>query len=198
MDPTVTGTAGHAAVAADDPRDRVRRPWLPGCLAAHGLITATVTELSYLVVEEMVEDVTAVTVSPWPAADGHGRLRFDDPDVAEVAVPTAALHGELYRGWLGRRPRIGDVFAARVDRAALAEAAEGVWRGPLQRLLPGAVYDLSAEARKVAKLALYAVRSDVLDAAEAQANDLDVKAVRDDRRAPSRAQLDPTDHGRER
>jgi hypothetical protein len=194
----MTRTPGHGAVAADDPPDRVRRPWLPGCLAAHGLTTATVTELSYLVVEEMVEDVTAITVSPWPAADAHGRLRFDNTDITEVAVPTAVLHTELYRGWLSRRPRIGDVFASRVERAALAEAAEGVWSGPLQRLLPGAVYDLSAEARKVAKLALYAVRSDILDPAEARATDLDGKAVRNDRPAPSRAHLNPVDQGRER
>lgn len=192
---TGDGDAGPGFLAADDARGDVRRPWLPGCLAAHGLTTATVTGLSYLVVEEMVEDVTAITVSPWPAADGHGRLRFDDT-IAEVAVLTTELYAQLYQGWLSRRPRMGDVFAARLDRDLLEEAAEGVWTGPLARLLADGVYDLSVEARKVAKLAVYAVRSDIIDAADARANDLDVKAVRNNRPAPYRADLgQPGDGG---
>jgi hypothetical protein len=180
----VTGAVEPAAPTADE-RDDVRRPWLPGCLAAHGLTTATVGQLSYLVVEEMVEDITVVTVSPWPAADRYGRLRFQDSS-AEVAVPTAALYAQLYRGWLSRRPRIGDVFAARLDPGTLVETADVVWDGPLARLLPDGVYDLGAEARKVAKLAVYAVRNDIIDVAEAKENDLEVKAVRSDRPAPHR------------
>lgn len=179
-------------------RGRVRRPWLPGCLAAHGLTAETVAGLSYLVVEEMVEDVTAVTVSPWPAADGHGRLRFPDIDVGEVALPTTVLYAQLYRGWLGRRPRIGDVFAGRVDEDTVEEAAERVWTGPLARLLPDGVYDLSVEGRKLAKLAAYAVRSQVLDAPVARENALHHKAVRNDRPAPYRAHLGDPDEGDKR
>lgn len=189
----MTASTGSAGPAAE--RDAVRRPWLPGCLAAHGLTPATVSELSYLVVEEMVEDVTALTVSPWPAADGRGRLRFADTDVDEVALRTEALHAQLYRGWLGRRPRIGDVFAGRVDLATLDEVADAVWTGPLARLLPDGVYDLSVEGRKLAKLAAYAVRSDILDAPEAKVNDLDAKAVRNDRPAPYRERLEDPDEG---
>jgi hypothetical protein len=168
-------------------RDAVRRPWLPGCLAAHHLSPDTVSVLSYLVVEEIVEDVTVITVWPWPAADGHGRLRFDASTVREVAVPTEVLDDQLYRGWPGRSPHIGDVFAARVDERVLEEAAHDLWPGPLELLLPDGLYDLSAEARKVAKLALYAVRADVLDPAEAVAYDMTVTAVRDDRPAAHRS-----------
>lgn len=183
----VTAATGSAGAAAE--RGAVRRPWLPGCLAAHGLTSATVTALSYLVVEEMVEDVTALTVSPWPAADGYGRLRFPETDVGEVALLTAALHAQMYRGWLGRRPHIGDVFAGRIDPVTLDDVSEAVWTGPLARLLPDGVYDLSVEGRKLAKLAAYAVRSDILDAPEVTANDLAAKAVRNDRPASYRAHL---------
>jgi hypothetical protein len=178
-----------------DERAAVRRPWLPGCLSAppHRLTIADVRELSYLVVEEMVEDVTVVTVTPWPAADAYGRLRFDGAAEAEVAVPTAALYRELYRGRFSRRPRVGDVFAGRVDRGALATASGGVWDEPLARLLPGPVYDLTAEARKVAKLAVYAVRSDILDNEEAEASLLLAKAVQS-QPAKALGRLDETDH----
>jgi hypothetical protein len=177
------------AMTAETSRGSVRRPWLPACLATHGLTTDTVAGLYYLVVEEMVEDITTLTLSPWPAADGHGRLRFDDTSIAEIAVPTATLHAQLYRSWLNRRPRIGDVFGAHIDRAVLAEATEGVWDGPLGRLLTKGVHDLSTEARKVAKLAVYAVRSDILEQSQAQANRQDAKVVRNDRPAPYRADL---------
>jgi hypothetical protein len=186
-------------VSGDDRVDEgaaVRRPWLPGCLSAppHRLTTADVGELSYLVVEEMVEDVTVVTVSPWPAADAYGRLRFDGAaEAAEVAILTAALYRELYRGRISRRPRVGDVFAARVDRDALSAAPDGVWAQPLARLLPGPVYDLSAEARKVAKLAVYAVRSDIVDIDEAEANLLLTKAEQN-RPANALGRLDEADH----
>lgn len=179
-----------------DERAAVRRPWLPGCLSAppHRLTTADVRDLSYLVVEEMVEDVTVITVTSWPAADAWGRLRFDGAaEAAEVAIPTAALDRELYRGRISRRPRVGDVFAARVDGDALAAALDGVWAQPLARLLPGPVYDLTVEARKVAKLAVHAVRSDILDIEEAEASLLLTKAERS-RPAKALGPLDDADH----
>jgi hypothetical protein len=184
---------GPVTSDAGTPRSAVRRPWLPACLAASGLTLERVQSMSYLVVEEMVEDIITITVSPWPAADGHGRLRFGETDVAEVAVPAAELYRQLYQGWLARRPHIGDVFAARVDREVLDAATQDVWDGPLGRLLPEGAYDLSAEARKVAKLALYAARSDILEHAEAVANGLDAKAVRNERPARYRPHLERSD-----
>lgn len=175
-------------------RAAARRPWLPGCLSIppHRLTTADVRELSYLVVEEMVEDVSVVTVTSWPAADAYGRLRFDGTAV-EVAIPTDALYRQLYRGRLRRRPHVGDVFAGRVDRDAVAATPGGVWGQPLAHLLRGPVYDLSTEARKVAKLAVYAVRSDILEAEEAQAN-LMLTKVQQSGPARALARLDETDH----
>lgn len=170
------------------------RPWLPACLEKHGFTKDTVQSLSYLVVEEVVEDVTAITISPWPVADVAGRVRFEPAEPAEVAVTTKMLYDQVYRNWLHRKSRVGDVFAARVERDVLPEATEGVWSGPLARLLPGPVYDLTKEARTVAKLALYAVRGDILMRGEATANALLERAVRNDAKASRRGEL-PTGDG---
>ena len=167
--------SGPDAVA----RAERRRPWLPACLSVHGLGVDDVAGFSYLVVEEIVEDVAGVTVSPWPAADGNGRLRFAAADVPEVGIPVAQLHEELYVGWLDRLPRIGDVFAGPLDDSLLPAAATSVWSGPLADLLPGPLYDLTQEARLVAKLAMYAVRSDILPMTRAEEYGMDDQAVRD-------------------
>ena len=160
------------------PEER-RRPWLPACLSVHGLGLDDLGRFSYLVVEEIVEDVVGVTISPWPAADGIGRLRFDAGEAPEVGIGVAQLHEEVYDGWLDRLPRIGDVFGGPVDRSRLAGATTVVWSGPLAELLPGPLYDLTQEARLVAKLAMYAVRSDILPMARAEAYGMGDQAVRD-------------------
>lgn len=157
----------------------VRTPWLPAGLAEHGLDLRSVQALSYLVVEEMVDDVVTVTVSPWPAADRRGRLRFELKGVDEFAVALANLQEQVYEGWLARGPRVGDVFGAEVARERLqSREAEGVWNQPLAQLLPGPVYDLSAEARKVAKLAYYAAVTGVLSAEDAHRYRMDERAER--------------------
>jgi hypothetical protein len=165
------------------------RPWLPACIAKHGFTKESVQSLSYLVVEEVVEEVTAITISPWPVADAAGRVRFEPAEPLEIAVTTKMLHDQVYRNWLHRNRRVGDVFAARVERDVLDEATDGVWGGPLARLLPGPIYDITAEARTVARLALYAVRGDILTKTEAAANAMVEKAVRNNRPANHRDEL---------
>ncbi|HWB70986.1 MAG TPA: hypothetical protein VG452_02120 [Egibacteraceae bacterium] len=159
-------------MSATDARE-VRRPWLPAPLAAHGFDADSVQALSYVLVDEQVDDAVTVTVLPWPAADGSGRLRFDDlASAREIGLSLKALRAELYKGWLGRRPRVGDVFAATLSpeaRAALETQRELAWERPLAELVDGPVYDLSAEARMAAKLAFYAGVAAVHDAEDAQA-----------------------------
>lgn len=169
--------SGHQHEGADD----ARTPWLPAGLAEHGLDLRAVQALSYLVVEEMVDDVATVTVSPWPAADRRGRLRFDLEGADEFAVALADLRSQIYEGWLTRAPRVGDVFAAEVDRERLqAPEARGVWNHPLDQLVAGPVYDLSVEARKVAKLAYYAAVTETLSAAQAHEYRMDERVERDE------------------
>lgn len=148
------------------------RPWLPSCLSQHGLEVDDVARLTYVLVEERVGDDVGLSLLPWPAADRRGRIRFRRlEERLELGLTTEELCRQLYAGWLQRAPRIGDVFAAEADTAALEELRdlEGPWTRPLGDLFPGAVYDVSAEARKVAKLAFYASVAPVLDAEEADA-----------------------------
>src|SRR4051812_29761046 len=65
---------GGSGDRSDADPDAVRRPWLPACLSAHGFSVETVQALSYVVLDEIVGNHATLTVSPWPAADGRGRL----------------------------------------------------------------------------------------------------------------------------
>jgi hypothetical protein len=127
--------------------------------------------LTYIVVDEIVEDTVGLSLHPWPDADREGRLRFQaGKAAARVAVPKRDwcdfLRGldlgfSLERG--GRGPRVGDAFAAEVN------ASPGrTWRRPLTRWIPGALHDLTREARKVAKLAYYGSATDRWDIRQAE------------------------------
>ncbi|HWB70691.1 MAG TPA: hypothetical protein VG452_00610 [Egibacteraceae bacterium] len=175
------------------PDQAVRRPWLPACLAAHGFTHGRVQARSYLVVDERVDDAVTVTVLAWPAADEDGRLRFDDLGGGrEIGLSLAALRDQLYRGWLRRPPRLGDVFAAALSaraRAALKQQRELAWDEPLAGLVDGPVYDLSAEARRAAKLAFYAGVAAIHASEDAQRWELLPKADRGGEPAPVRRLL---------
>ncbi len=158
-----------------------RRPWRPECLP--DVMRADVERLRYIVLDEIVGDLVTLSVSPWPYADPQGRVRFDGgPDRAEeprhghLLVHRTEIHDLLYDGWLRRGPRVGDVFAAEVDGdvAARLDAGEDVALDEHLRLgaaLPGAVCDITMEARNVAKLAFYAGVAGVQPHEQARAND---------------------------
>lgn len=179
-------------MSATDARE-VRRPWLPAPLAAHGFDADSVQALSYVLVDEQVDDAVTVTVLPWPVADGAGRLRFDDlASAREIGLSLSALRDELYEGWLSRRPRVGDVFAAALSaqaRAALESQQELAWERPLAEFVDGPVYDLSAEARMAAKLAFYAGVAAIHDTEDADAWQLLDKADTSLAPAPVRSEL---------
>jgi hypothetical protein len=140
--------------------------WLPVSLREAGHTVESVGGLSYIVVDEIVDDVVTLAVHAWPVADGDGRVRF--PDLAacrHVAVSLHVLQTQLYRGWLMRAPRLGDVFGAVLTEGARRrlEVDDDVrWRRGLHALLETPIYDLSADARVVAKLAYYAAMAPVL------------------------------------
>jgi hypothetical protein len=153
------------------------RPWLPECLPSQ--VRDRVTDLRYVMVDEVVGDLVTLTVTPWPVADEGGKVRF----IAEMA-PTGAghllvhrreLHDQLYQGWLRRDPRPGDVFAAEVAAAVEDQLRRGadVALGKDLRLvtvLPGVVCDITNEARNLARLAFHAGMAGVqpMEQAEAQ------------------------------
>lgn len=83
--------------------------------------------LSHAVVDEVVDDVVGLSLSPWPLVDDRGRLRFPHSASAEIAVPVALLQRAvdqnrdrfaelgLLSGDLVARPiELGDVFAAEI------------------------------------------------------------------------------------
>lgn len=141
-------------------------PWLPASLRAHGLTEVDVKRLSYVVLDEIVDDAATLAVHRWPVADKDGRVRFPDLDACRhVAVPLRALRTELYSGWLQREPRLGDVFGFVLADAAerrLRRQSDVRWQRGLHSLVGGPIYDLSPDARIVAKLSYYAAMAPVL------------------------------------
>ncbi len=139
-------------------------PWLPDQLRARNLTVNDAARLSYIAVDEIVDDVVTLAVHPWPVADGQGRVRFPDLDACRHAtVSLRSLRTQLYQGWLQRDPRVGDVFGAVLtDAAKLALAKRDNARHQLRSLVTPPVYDLSHDARVAAKLAYYAAMAPVL------------------------------------
>ena len=168
----------------------VRRPWLPAALRGHGFTQADVGALTYLVVDEIVGSSVTLVLSAWPWADARGRLRFAvDDSTRGVTVDGAALDRALYRGWLDRHPRIGDVFAAVVPRSVheMQEPDEAPrWERPIAELVDGPVFDLTPEGRTVAALADSALAGPVLPEAAAARLGLAGRPVEETPRAPRR------------
>jgi hypothetical protein len=154
------------------------RPWLPDCLPQQ--VRDHLDGLRYVMVDEVVGDLVTLTVTAWPDADGHGKIRFPRSEesatgTGHLLVHARELHDLLYQGWLRRGPRPGDVFAAEVaadveDRLQRGEDVAMDEHLRLATVLPGVVCDITAEARNVAKLAFYAGMAGVqpMEQAEAQ------------------------------
>jgi hypothetical protein len=148
-------------------RDGLRRPWLPQQLVDLGWDAASVRSLSYVVIDEAVGDDIGLTFSRWPQADERGRLRFELDTGVEVAFARDDLEEWLYQG-SERHVRVGDAFAVRLRSGALEDAA--VRPGWQNRIADVVVegYDMSAEARKLSKLAYYARVSGLVADEEAE------------------------------
>jgi hypothetical protein len=146
--------------------DSGMRPWLPRSLREHGLTRKTVRDLVYVVVDDIDDQVAVLAVYPWPVADRAGRVRFLDlEDSRHIAIPRRKLESQLYRKLIKREPRSGDVFGASLTDPArewLNTHQDTMWPRALDSFLRGPVYDLSSDARGVAKLAYYAAMTPVL------------------------------------
>jgi hypothetical protein len=146
-----------------------QRPWLPPSLYRLGFTQQTVGALTYLFLDEILIEIVTVLLHPWPNADRHGRVRFDARDrQVELSAPQREVQRLLYKR-LRRRPRTGDAFAARIRSDSLRALTDGAEPPSLADLLDGPVYDLSADAKVVAKLAYYGSVTSVIPAAKADA-----------------------------
>ena len=143
----------------DDPL----RPWTPPGVPEEMVAGK---RLSYVVVDEIAGDTVTLAISAWPGSDTEGRVRFEEPAGDEPAcihllVHRKELHAVLYEPSLKREPLAGDTFAAEVGnvvREALDEDGDVVLDDTMRlaEALPGRIFDLTKEARNVAKLAFFA------------------------------------------
>jgi hypothetical protein len=142
-----------------------RGPWAPGGL---DLSEAELARLSYIVIDEIVEEIISVSVSAWPRVDDRGRLVFSDDPSVSVWADASALRRYLERTAFGdagelRRLRMGDTFAARVRASKLGRTERaGSGPAPPSAWIIPPVYDLRGQARDKAKEAFYAAVSPVL------------------------------------
>lgn len=103
------------------------RPWDPW-EQPNGLVTEH-ERLVYVVVDEIVEQWAGLSVSRWPDADQHGRLRFLDPQGAvDVGTSRVAVERFLHPEDPDAAVRVGHTFAATVrceSAAQLVDALRG-------------------------------------------------------------------------
>jgi hypothetical protein len=139
-------------------------PWRPAELEGVDL-----GELSYIVVDEIVEPTAVLAVTEWPRVDRRGRVRFrldQSPHLVRVAIKDLAQHLAKHRVGAGSRKRevrIGDVYAAVARTSRLPKPQSGAVApelaptelGPVADWLGPKVYDISGAAREAAKIALY-------------------------------------------
>jgi hypothetical protein len=140
--------------------------WQPEGLDLPG---ATLQTLSYVVVDELVENAVRLSVSAWPSVDEAGRLRFEGGErprsvPADLKQLRKFVKAKRAGGGRSSQIRMGTVLAVRVDKSVLPEPesneemrehASTEPRRPDEWMEPP-VYDITGAARDKAKEAFYA------------------------------------------
>jgi hypothetical protein len=155
-------------VARKSARANRRSPWRPPALA--DLSARQLNALSYVVVEERVDDLIGLLVCAWPRGGAGGPPFFPKgDDELEVAVDRERLQRRLSRRrlpssaesagnaqtWRALQERevvVGDVFAARL--AAGSDPQELVDRIGVESWIEE-IFDVSADGREAARAATY-------------------------------------------
>ena len=140
--------------------------WQPEGLDLPG---ATLQTLSYVVVDEVVENAVRLSVSAWPSVDEAGRLRFEGGErprsvPADLKQLRTFVKAKRAGGGRSSQIRMGTVLAVRVEKSVLPEPesneemrehAFSKPRLPDEWMEPP-VYDITGAARDKAKEAFYA------------------------------------------
>jgi hypothetical protein len=145
------------------------RPWKPPAL--EGLSAAELKRLSYVVVEEWVDPMVGLLVSPWPRSGDNGQPVFDEAAGEKmVSVEREPLQKRLSRRRIPRsfdlgdgarttrndlkqrQIAVGDVFALRL--AGGGDPQQDVDEIGVARWIEEAV-DITPESRESAKAASY-------------------------------------------
>lgn len=171
-------------------------PWWPTGLQQAVRNPAKLGEQwQYVLVEEVVGAVAELMCWPWPCADQYGRLVWDDDAedrVSVAVVPQRLLSLQLYKSNnLRRRPRPGDTFAARIT--TVQGWGQDAPVADLATIFPGAVYDVSADAREAAKLAYHGSSAAVFHESQAEGLLLDARAQRERRPRAKRLKVTSVD-----
>jgi hypothetical protein len=150
-------------------------PWAPEDLP---IAADDLARWSYVVLEEIVDDIAVLRRWPWPVVDPLGRLLW--PDGAEhesnaIAVDVELLTAQLYTpNKIQRQPRCGDTFAVQGD--AVHHSHERSPHDLRDVLGSHEMYDVSADAREAAKIAYQSSLGAIRPATAA--DDRSVAAVR--------------------
>ena len=113
----------HIQLVVPAQAPETRGPWAPGGL---DLSEAELARLSYIVIDEIVEEIISVSVSAWPRVDDRGRLVFSDDPSVSVWADASALRRYLERTAFGdagelRRLRMGDTLQPGSGRRSSVE-----------------------------------------------------------------------------
>jgi hypothetical protein len=169
----VKGILTTVTNGAESP-DQQHTPWRPPSLGELPVDEELARHL-YVVVEEEIDDVVGLLVSPWPCARDDGRLKFhsDAPEVEvavdrhelqerlasrEVPEPTVDAAGgpQAIEELRSRPAEVGDVYAVfSGPQPPTPEELEDLSgkRGAIEWM--ATVIDITADAREAAKIATY-------------------------------------------
>lgn len=166
----------------DSEPQRTPTPWAP-----HGFEDFELADLSYVVVDELLQDddYVRLEISGWPTVDERGRLRAPPGLTLRVGLSAEALARRLARlreysplrtsqipeadeSPLRERPlRIGDAFGVGIatkdlEAVSARRADERMAANPLGWFGPP-IYDVTREARDAAKAAFFSAVGSELD-----------------------------------
>jgi hypothetical protein len=127
--------------------------WVPDSLHKEDVDLAG---FSYVILEELIDQLALLMASPWPKADAAGRPVWESAeDRRDAAIDQRLLQEQLYAASkLKRTPRVGDVFA--VERLGPGWDTDDPV-ADARTLLAGQIYDVTVDAREAVKVAYFGV-----------------------------------------
>jgi hypothetical protein len=149
-----------------------KRVWRPPGLPEH-VTDEDLVGFVYAVVEERIDEVFGLIVTPWPKADGEQPVFAGADQEYEIAVERADLQDAISSRTVAPPPdlkpqelidakqvlsereiEVGDAFAVPSSLEVIAAASESTAPPEADTWINGIVIDLTADAREAAKLAM--------------------------------------------